>query len=189
MSNLTRRQFLEDSMLAAAAAATAAMPVPAVADEDRAASPNDKITVAITGCGIRGKQHARDLVRFADCDIAYVCDPDTDRTAEVAAQIVESKRPAPKAVHDLRVIFDDPSVDAVFIATCNHWHSLAAIWAMQAGKDVYVEKPVSHCVTEGRRMVQVARKAGRICQGARSIDQAPRTRPPSSTCGRASSVK
>jgi predicted dehydrogenase len=63
------------------------------------------------------------------------------------------------------VVLDDKSVDAVFIATCNHWHALAAIWAMQAGKDAYVEKPVSHNVSEGRRMVQVARKTGRICQG------------------------
>jgi predicted dehydrogenase len=121
--------------------------------------------VAIIGCGIRGKQHARELARFANCDIAYVCDPDRDRAAEVAALIVEQKRAAPKAVQDLRAVFDDKSVNAVFIATCNHWHALAAIWAMQAGKDAYVEKPVSHNVSEGRRIVQVARKTGRICQG------------------------
>ena len=65
----------------------------------------------------------------------------------------------------MRRIFDDKSVDIVSIATPNHWHSLAAIWAMQAGKDVYVEKPVSHNISEGRRMVQVARKYNRICQG------------------------
>jgi predicted dehydrogenase len=68
-------------------------------------------------------------------------------------------------VQDLRKAFDDQSVDTVSIAAPNHWHALAAIWAMQAGKDVYVEKPVSHNVSEGRRMVQVARKTGRICQG------------------------
>ena len=64
----------------------------------------------------------------------------------------------------MRTIFDDKSVDIVSIAAPNHWHALAAIWAMQAGKDVYVEKPVSHNVTEGRRIVQVAEKTGRICQ-------------------------
>jgi predicted dehydrogenase len=164
MSNLSRRRFLEDSMLAAAAAA-APQSASLMADETNAKSPNSKVTVAIIGCGIRGKQHARELARFADCDIAYVCDPDRDRTAELSAQLVEQNRPAPKTVQDLRVIFDDKTVDAVFIATCNHWHSLAAIWAMQAGKDAYVEKPVSHNVSEGRRMVQVARKTGRICQG------------------------
>src|SRR4030095_11760605 len=85
--------------------------------------------------------------------------------AELAAELVAKNRPQPKAVQDLRRVFDDKSVDAVFVATPNHWHALAAIWAMQAGKDVYVEKPVSHNVSEGRRIVQVARKHGCICQG------------------------
>ena len=77
MPNITRRRFLEDSLLAAAA--TAAVPVSALAEEPRPVSPNDKITVAILGCGIRGKQHAQELSRLAECDIAYVCDPDRDR--------------------------------------------------------------------------------------------------------------
>jgi predicted dehydrogenase len=165
MNSITRRQFLEDSILAAAAAATASIPARAIAAEERAVSANDKITVAIIGCGIRGKQHASELARLPDCEIAYVCDPDRDRAAEVTADLVAKNRPQPKAVQDLRKVFDDKSVAAVFIATPNHWHALAAIWAMQAGKDVYVEKPVSHNVSEGRRIVQVARKLGRICQG------------------------
>src|SRR6266545_217312 len=78
---------------------------------------------------------------------------------------LRTARPQPKAIQDLRVALDDKSIAAVFIATPNHWHALAAIWAIQAGKDVYVEKPVSHNVSEGRRIVQVARKLGRICQG------------------------
>ena len=163
MSNITRRRFLEDSILATAAAA---IPLSAIAAEDKKPiAPNDKITVAIIGCGIRGKQHAAELTKMGDCDIAYVCDPDTDRTAEVSKIIVDKKRPAPKAVTDMRKIFEDKSVDAVFVANCNHWHALSAIWAMQAGMDVYVEKPVSHNVSEGRRIVQVARKYKRICQG------------------------
>jgi len=165
MPNITRRQFLEDSILAAAAAATASIPAPVTAAEPRAVSANDKITVAIIGCGIRGKQHAGELARLPDCEIAYVCDPDRDRAAEVAADLVAKKRPEPKAVQDLRVILDDKSVAAVFIAAPNHWHALAAVWAMQAGKDVYVEKPISHNINEGRRIVQVARRLDRICQG------------------------
>jgi predicted dehydrogenase len=165
MKSFTRRQFLEDSMLAAAAAATASIPARAIAAEQRAVSANDKITVAIIGCGIRGKQHASELARLGDCEIAYTCDPDRERAAELATDLVAKDRPQPKAVQDMRVVFDDRSVAAVFIATPNHWHALAAIWAMQAGKDVYVEKPVSHNVSEGRRIVQVARKLGRICQG------------------------
>lgn len=166
MSHLTRRKFLEDSLLATAAAAAAVAPKTLLAAEEKQTiNPNDKITAAIIGCGIRGKQHASSLARLTDCEIAYVCDPDRDRAAEVSAQLVEQQRPAPKAVQDLRAVLDDKSVDVVFIAAPNHWHALAAIWAMQAGKDVYVEKPVSHNVSEGRRIVQTARKHSRICQG------------------------
>src|SRR4029077_20182505 len=71
---------------------------------------------------------------------------------------------APQYVADLRQVMDDHSINIVSIATPNHWHALAAIWALQAGKDVYVEKPVSHNVSEGRRIVQAARKHKRICQ-------------------------
>ena len=165
MSNISRRRFLEDSILAAAAAATASLPAAVVVAEQTTVGANDKITAAIIGCGIRGKQHARELAKLSDCEILYVCDPDRDRAVEVAADLVEQKRPRPKAVQDLRVILQDKSVAAVFIAAPNHWHALAAIWAMQADKDVYVEKPVSHNISEGRRIVQVARKLGRICQG------------------------
>src|SRR3989449_3440729 len=163
MNSITRRRFLENSILAAAAAAS--VPAPLLSAEQRAVSANDKITAAIIGCGIRGKQHADELAKLSDCEIAYVCDPDRDRAAEVAAHLVAKNRPQPKAVQDLRVILDDKSVAAVFIAVPNHWHALSAIWAMQAGKDVYVEKPVSHNITEGRRIVQAARKLDRICQG------------------------
>ncbi|MDO8543825.1 MAG: Gfo/Idh/MocA family oxidoreductase [Opitutaceae bacterium] len=165
MIPLTRREFLENSMLVAAAVAAAALPKSLAAAETRAASASDKITVGIIGCGIRGKQHARELAKLADCEIACVCDPDPTRADEVAAQLVEAKRARPKTVQDLRVLLEDKSIDAVFVATPNHWHVLAAIWAMQAGKDVYVEKPVSHNIVEGRRMVEAARKLGRICQG------------------------
>jgi predicted dehydrogenase len=167
MSNVTRRRFLEDSLLASAAVATSAGAAKSLlaAEDEQKVGANDKITGAIIGCGIRGKQHTNELARLADCEIACVCDPDRDRAAEVAALLVKQGRSAPKAVQDLRTVLDDKSIDVVFIAAPNHWHALAAIWAMQAGKDVYVEKPVSHNVSEGRRIVQVARKLGRICQG------------------------
>src|SRR5688572_12914939 len=110
MNSITRRRFLEDSILATAAAATASIPARAIAAEQRAVSANDKITVAIIGCGIRGKQHASELARLPDCEIAYVCDPDRERAAEVAAEVVARNRPQPKAVQDLRVVLDDKSV-------------------------------------------------------------------------------
>jgi predicted dehydrogenase len=163
--SLTRRRFLEDSLLATAAAAAASAPRTLIADDQPAKGPNDRITAAIIGCGVRGKQHASELGKLADCQIAYVCDPDSVRAGELAATIGAKYGKAPKAVQDLRRVYDDKTVDVVFIAAPNHWHALAAIWAMQASKDVYVEKPVSHNISEGRRIVQAARKLGRICQG------------------------
>jgi predicted dehydrogenase len=157
----TRRRFFEDSLMAAAAVA---LPKTLLGADPAPVSANEKLTAAIIGCGIRGKAHARELARLADCDVAWVCDPDLDRADEVGALLVELKRPMPKKAQDLRKVLEDKSVDVVFIATPNHWHALAAIWAMQAGKDVYVEKPVSQNVEEGRRTVQVARKLGRIAQ-------------------------
>jgi predicted dehydrogenase len=161
----TRRQFLEDSMLAAAAAATAASTAaPCLAQEAKAAGAAEAVNVAVIGCGIRGKQHVGVLGKLAGCNIAYVCDPDLERVGQLIGETEKIQGRAPKGVRDLRRIFDDKSIDAVFIATCNHWHALAAIWAMQAGKHAYVEKPVSHNISEGRRMVQVARKTGLVCQ-------------------------
>src|SRR5262245_18634289 len=104
MSNITRRRFLEDSILATAAAA---MPISLIEAQEKKAAAIDKINVALIGCGIRGKQHATDLARFAECDVSYVCDPDTDRMAEVSKILVDKKRPAPKAVADMRKIFED----------------------------------------------------------------------------------
>jgi len=162
MKNLTRRCLFEDSVMTAAAIALSS---PLLGADKPSSSANEKLTAAIIGCGIRGKAHAKELAKIADCDVAYVCDPDLDRADEVAKLLVELDRPMPKVVQDLRQVYDDRSVDVVFVATPNHWHALAAIWAMQAGKDVYCEKPVSHNVAEGRRIVQVARKLERICQG------------------------
>jgi len=159
MSRTTRRRFLEDSMIAAAAAAMVESPA-AGAQERR--SPSETIRLAVIGCRIRGRVHAREFASQG-CEITHVCDPDRDLTAELRAAVEKQTGRAPQAVQDMRRVFDDPKVDAVSIATCNHWHALAAIWAMQAGKDVYVEKPVSQNVWEGRRMVEVARKTGRIC--------------------------
>lgn len=165
MRALSRRQMLEDSMLATAALAAAVTPTPLWADEKSTGSPSNKVRVAVIGCRIRGKQHVAELARVADCEIAYVCDPDKDLAAELATIVEKQQGRAPQAVQDMRRVFDDKSVDAVFIATPNHWHALAAIWAMQSGKDAYCEKPVSHNISEGRRIAQVARKTNRLCQG------------------------
>jgi predicted dehydrogenase len=165
MPNSTRRTFLEESLIAAgAAAATSLAPHLRAAEPVRPAA-NDELQLAVIGCRIRGRVHAAEFARQAGVNVSHVCDPDLDLAEELAAAVEKQTGRKPQVVQDLRRIMDEKAIDAVSIATPNHWHSLAAIWAMQAGKDVYVEKPVSHTVAEGRRMVQAARKLNRICQG------------------------
>ena len=158
MTHLTRRQFLEQTILAATATAAMIPGERLAAAEKQSKSPNDRIRCAVIGAGIRGTAHAQAFSGRRDCQITYVCDADRGRGPRIAKQISDRQGREPKIVADMRQIFDDKSVDVVSIATPNHWHALAAIWAMQAGKDVYVEKPVSHNVSEGRRIVQAARK-------------------------------
>lgn len=162
MSKRTRRQFLEDSMFATAAAVTAG---PLLTAEAQSTSANSKLSVAVIGVRGRGGSHLGAFAGRKGTEVTYVCDPDSDvgnrRATETAKR--QGGR-APKHVTDLRKVLEDKSVDIVSIATPNHWHALAAIWAIQAGKHVYVEKPVSHNVSEGRRIVQAARKYNKICQ-------------------------
>lgn len=148
-------------MLATAAATTSSHQV-AWAKQSKSA--NERLGIGVIGTGGRGNAHAEAFAKRKDCEVLFVCDADLARARAAAAKVARIQKKAPQAVQDLREICDDDSVDAVSIASCNHWHALSAIWAMQAGKDVYVEKPVSHNVSEGRRIVQAARKYGRICQ-------------------------
>ena len=161
----SRRQFLEESMIATALTAAAGVsPVRAQTSQPSRLSTNETISHAIIGCRIRGRAHASEFTKIAGVDVSHVCDPDRKLADELADSVEKQQGRRPKAVQDLRYIMDDTSVNTVSIAAPNHWHALAAIWAMQAGKDVYVEKPVSHNVAEGRRIVQVARKTKRLCQ-------------------------
>ncbi|HZT33168.1 MAG TPA: Gfo/Idh/MocA family oxidoreductase [Bryobacteraceae bacterium] len=125
---------------------------------------NEKINVAVVGCGGRGKYHVARYCNLPDARVGAVCDVDTAQT-ERASQIVEKAGgPKPKAYQDLRKLYEDKEIDAISIATPNHWHVLASIWAMQAGKDVYTEKPASYNMFEGRQLLATARKYNRICQ-------------------------
>jgi predicted dehydrogenase len=160
----TRRRFLTDSLLATAGALAAAQVPTAALAQDGDASPNDILGVAVVGVKGRGGSHLGAFLGDPRTQILYVVDPDTRYAEERASQAEEKQGFRPKTVTDMREAFDDPAVDIVSTATPNHWHALTAIWAMQAGKDVYVEKPVSWSIAEGRAMVEAARKYGRICQ-------------------------
>jgi predicted dehydrogenase len=166
MTRFTRRRFLEDSVLAAAVAAAGTLPVAKAfaADAAQSKSPNEKLRLAIVGVGGRGGEHLRAFSSRKDIEVAYIVDPDETIGNKRADAVAKTQGRRPKYVRDMREAFDDKSLDIVSTATPNHWHSLVAIWAMQAGKDVYVEKPVSHNVLEGRVCVEAARKYNRICQ-------------------------
>ncbi len=167
MASYTRRQFLEDSLLAAAvAAALPAGGLLAVEPQKKPPkkSPGERLQAAVVGVRGRGGDHIRAFLENPYTEVACIVDPDEKVAERRAEEVAKRQGRAPKVVRDMRQAFDDKSLDIVSIATPNHWHALAAIWAMQAGKDVYVEKPVSHNVSEGRRMVEIARKYNRICQ-------------------------
>lgn len=129
-----------------------------------AAAPSDQVNVAIVGLGGRGRDHVNSLVRIPEARIGGICDADQARAERAVQMIVKLRGYQPKTYRRLEQILEDKEIDAVSMATCNHWHALSTIWACQAGKDVVIEKPASHNVWEGRKMVEAARKYQRIVQ-------------------------
>ncbi len=125
----------------------------AAASSQAWAGANDRVRWAIVGVGSRGTAHIKEILPGNNVEIAAVVDPDGRRTEEAAGIVAKQTGKRPRIESDMRRVFDDKNIDAVSIATTNHWHALTAIWAMQAGKDVYVEKPVSHNLWEGTKLV------------------------------------
>ena len=159
-SNLSRRQFLNRSV----AAAGAGFAIGGTRSSGRVIGSNDTIRVAVAGLNGRGGSHVDEYAKMPGVAITYLVDPDT-RTFDKRIQKIESHGGrAPSTVQDIRRVLDDKNVDVVSIATPNHWHALMTIWAAQAGKDVYVEKPCSHNIHEGRIAVETARRYQRIVQ-------------------------
>ena len=151
MSRATRRDFL-----AGAAVGTAAALVPSA--RSRAAGANERVRVAIIGAGNQGKRHCQSLLTLKDAEIAYVCDIDEQRLGE---QVARTEGRA-KGVSDFRRIFDDPTVDAVTLPVPDHWHVPAALLALDAGKHIYVEKPCSHNIREGRMLVDAVKRHKKV---------------------------
>ena len=158
MANRSRRTFLKRAAIGAAAVGVA----PAVG----AAGANEKIVVGLIGCGGRGVSDARDILKVPNVELTYVCDPIATRLAKAARQF---DIPSTHIVSDMRTVLDDTSVDAVIVATPDHWHSPASILACDADKHVYVEKPCSHNIREGRLLVEAARRKKRIVQHGTQI--------------------
>lgn len=161
MARHNRRRFLRR---AAAAGISAGSAIAGTKAAGRVLGANDRVRIAVAGIHGRGQAHLQAYGEMKDVEIAYLVDPDSRLFASRSAVVTRLGGNTPQCVQDVRRALDDKSLDAISIATPNHWHALMAIWACQAGKDVHVEKPCGHNVVEGRRIVEAARKYGRIVQ-------------------------
>ena len=154
---ITRRSFVGRTVALAGGVAIAA-------GSARTVSPNDKIGIAIVGAGGRSSSHISAWLKDSRTEILYVVDIDEAAGKSKCDTIAKEQGKRPKFVSDMRRAFDDDSVNAVSTATPNHWHALCGIWAMQAGKDVYIEKPICHNIAEGAALIAAAEKYKRVCQ-------------------------
>ena len=165
MDLFNRREFINRSAIIAAAAAAGAS---ARADDKPAAAATkaqgDKLRVAVVGVRGRGMSHVGGFAGKNNCEITTVCDCDEAVIGKAMKEIEGKQGKAPKYEKDIRKVIENKDIDVVSIATPNHWHALMAVWAMEAGKDVYCEKPATHNVHEGAIMTAAARKFKRICQ-------------------------
>ncbi|WP_442484531.1 Gfo/Idh/MocA family protein [Aeoliella sp. SH292] len=139
-------------------AAGSLVAVPAFAKTPNA---NNRVRIAIIGCGNQGKTHLSELSKLDNCELVYLCDIDENRLSETAALAAELKL-KPKTASDPRTVFDDGTVDGVIIALPDHWHVPAALLALKAGKHVYVEKPFSHNIHEGEWLREAADRSGLV---------------------------
>ena len=149
---MNRRNFFISTAAAAAASQTVF------------ASPNDTIRVATIGLRGRGKDHIKEITAQPNVELVALCDVDHKILDDRAASLEKQTGKKPQIFSDYRKLLEDKSIDAISIATPNHWHTLMTIQACQAGKDVYVEKPCSYNIFEARQIVAAARKYNRMVQ-------------------------
>jgi len=168
---MTRRAFLEQSGRAALGAAAGLTVLRAWSH-----SPNDTIGVAVIGLNGQGKAHIRQFSEIEGVRLVALCDVDERVLQQAGAMVEQRTGTRPKLYTDLRQLLEDKAVDAVSTATPNHWHALLTIWACQAGKDVYVEKPACWSFEEGEKMIEAARKYNRIVQVGHQTRSDPVTR-------------
>jgi predicted dehydrogenase len=160
-SEINRRKFLKiGAKTGAGLAALSGMAV--VTHPERVLGANDRVRVAVVGVRGQGFVHVQGYAKEPNAEVTAVCDVDENILRERLADMEKLGLPKPKTYIDYRKLLDDKSIDAVSIAAPNHWHSLMGIWACQAGKDVYIEKPCSHNLWEGRQLVWAARKYNRV---------------------------
>lgn len=159
MESIKRRVFLSKSSKTALGVSAAVM-----AGKRTVIGANDQIVMGVVGLGGRGQMVTRTFARDPRVTIKTMCDPDSQKGNQLVSMLKDQHNAGLQRLVDFREMLDDKDIDAVIIATPDHWHALATIWACQAGKDVYVEKPASHTLWEGRKMVEAARKYNCIVQ-------------------------
>jgi predicted dehydrogenase len=155
---MERREFLKKTSKTITAGAAA------LALGGRILGANDRVRVAICGTRGRGVDNIRGFSRVSGVELAALCDVDENVLNQRLGDVQKLAQARPKSYVDVRKLLEDKEIDAISIATPNHWHSLIGIWACQAGKDVYIEKPCSHNTFEGRQLVKAVKKYNRICQ-------------------------
>jgi len=165
MKSVNRREFIKGSIGAAAALT--------ILSKRKSCAANEKVIIGSMGLGGRGTGLLQKFAARDDCEIAYLCDADARRVERAAKVLVGSQSKKPKLVQDFRRILDDSGVDVLINATPDHWHGLGTIMACQAKKDVYVEKPMSHNLWEGRKMIEAAREYKRVVQVGMQSRSAP----------------
>ena len=154
----TRRNFVTNAALGAGLAAAA--PRKATGQ----ASPSDTVNVGVVGIRGRGRTHMREFAEMPGVRVSYLCDVDERLFGEAVSAVERIDGYKPQTETDIRRLLEHDELDAISVATPDHWHALMTIWACQAGKDVYCEKPCSYTLREGRKMTEAARKYGRIVQ-------------------------
>jgi predicted dehydrogenase len=160
MHPTSRRQFLKQASLATAAPLAGGLFNPALLR----AAPNDRVRVGLIGCGGMGRGDLATFFLNAEVDCPVVCDVDDRQLAEAVKLVQEKRNAKPDTVKDFRRVLERKDIDAVLVATPDHWHALPTVLACQAGKDVYVEKPLALTIAEGRAMIEAAKRHQRICQ-------------------------
>jgi len=161
--DVSRREFISTgAKTTAAVAATSAVMGSTIPSTVLGA--NDRIRIAVSGIHGRGQAHIKNWSKIPGVEIAYLIDPDTNLFPSRVKMVEDLTGKKPKTVTDIRVALEDQNLDAVSTACPDHWHALQEVWACQAGKHVYAEKPLSHGIWEGRKMVEAARRYNRVVQ-------------------------
>ncbi|MDP4291696.1 MAG: Gfo/Idh/MocA family oxidoreductase, partial [Bacteroidota bacterium] len=172
-NNTSRRNFLKNAVSLAAVASVAPLGLKAETDNKPVVkvtgekSPSGHLRIAVLGVNGRGKTHIEEIMGLAEkanVEVAVLCDPDMVVLQKTASDFEQKYGKKVRIEQDFRKVFEDKTIDAVTLATPNHWHALLTIWACQAGKDVYVEKPATHNIYEGKKMIEAAYKYNRIVQ-------------------------